>query len=619
MALEDITFLKEFLAAIVHNSTIILLAEKQKYYNVLFEPTAKEAVSERVVSMLSSMPSFLEAIGLKTLAQVAEEKRALSGSVDTTSVLPVTILESLAKCRQNRSYMLQLVVLYRSCINRTSRGITPLEPEAKLAIMNASPWVVHLWKVLPTVFAMIMHLHSLWDGRWWQPDAVTGKALLPMELASVLEMSELEKAAILSVNATEASDREHDRVRNSLECLDLHVHHVQNWLRTFRESLYGLLNLASYLVPGDYFYNAQLAPALLTNVFGSVTSLNNNHWRSLVNFLRPIIVNCPKEHFDSVLKPIVPALATFLGNKLNAEWKQAVDSGLILGTLEEAENTVQSTSDTLDTDSAAAKNEVLSQKILRDVTRGWTDIWAHVLMPPVNLPNVQKEKKGKASGNRLAPDFGAFTDLAMYLLSANEIVEPVLYTMMYSMTWKDTKTCTINARILERLMPLLLQDPKFHSFYGKDVYFAALQAFHDGYHQEGHDQLIGLMTSLYILLRPLSPLPAETLSSLVPSLKTPEAICAFELKLSAEKQPAVQRKIMKDALKEIAGVKPGQWFRNPDGVADNKSGGGGLSSMRKIPDRLLLMKKRAPGPDGWHEAVDGGAHVDLGLLDLFRP
>ena len=73
------------------------------------------------------------------------------------------------------------------------------------------------------------------------------------------------------------------------------------------------------------------------------------------------------------------------------------------------------------------------------------------------------------------PDFGAYTDLVMFLLNTPATAEPVLYTMMYSMTWKDTRTCTQMSKILAKLVPLLIQDAKFHAFLSKEVMMHALQ------------------------------------------------------------------------------------------------------------------------------------------------
>jgi hypothetical protein len=137
---------------------------------------------------------------------------------------------------------------------------------------------------------------------------------------------------------------------------------------------------------------------------------------------------------------------------------------------------------------------------------------------------------------------------------------------------------------------------------------------HDGYHQEGHDLLISLITDLYIQVRRVNPLPAETLASVIPNLANPATLAEFEQRLSSEAQPAQQRKIVKEALRGILGLKPGQWFRN---AASGEDGLG--KNMKRMAERFTVKKRSVVGEQGWHDAVDSGAPIDLGLLDLFRP
>lgn len=73
------------------------------------------------------------------------------------------------------------------------------------------------------------------------------------------------------------------------------------------------------------------------------------------------------------------------------------------------------------------------------------------------------------------PEFGMYTDLVMFLLNNQATVEPILYTMMYSITWKDTRTCTQMSKILSKLTPLLIQDAKFHPFLSRELLMHALQ------------------------------------------------------------------------------------------------------------------------------------------------
>jgi exportin-5 len=223
---------------------------------------------------------------------------------------------------------------------------------------------------------MIERVHSLWDSKLW-----TSANSLPRELESILDITPIEKSIILGASSTEAAEEEHNRTKSPASTVDQFIHQIRNWLRMYRENLYAIIAQASYLVPGDFFFNPTLAPSLLNHLFGSVTSITNHHWRSLLIVIRPLIINCPAQHFQSVLGQVVPPLATYLGNKLNEEWKRAVDAGVVMGTIEEAEMALGSSESMEDKGGKGVSNEVLEHKILRDVTRGWTDILAAIFMP----------------------------------------------------------------------------------------------------------------------------------------------------------------------------------------------------------------------------------------------
>ncbi len=102
-------------------------------------------------------------------------------------------------------------------------------------------------------------------------------------------------------------------------------------------------------------------------------------------FLKPFILNCPKEFHQSLIEPILTPVVTFIGKKLDGEWKDVLKKGLVqAGNLEEAQNTNQSTDSANMFDNEGELNnmdgnvsdEILQQKSLRELTRTWCDIWA---------------------------------------------------------------------------------------------------------------------------------------------------------------------------------------------------------------------------------------------------
>ena len=109
----------------------------------------------------------------------------------------------------------------------------------------------------------------------------------------------------------------------------------------------------------------------------------------------------------------------------------------------------------------------------------------------------------------------------------------------------------------------------------------------------------------------------ETLANVVPSFASdPRKLEQFDQKLSAESAPAAQRKLMKQALQEIIGTKPGEWFRNQQ--QELGGAGGNANNAKLLLKRQLKPTGAADVNGGWHTAIDAGVNPDLGLLELFH-
>ncbi|CAG8523066.1 11810_t:CDS:10 [Acaulospora colombiana] len=99
-------------------------------------------------------------------------------------------------------------------------------------------------------------------------------------------------------------------------------------------------------------------------------------------------------------------------------------------------------------------------------------------------------------------------------------------------------------------------------FVGKTLLAAALQALNDGYHKEIHPVIISLITDLYIDLRPLSPIPYETLAQLLNMDHV--RLQEFETSLSQATESKARKIIVRNFLEGITGLSTGEWFKVPD-------------------------------------------------------
>ena len=83
-------------------------------------------------------------------------------------------------------------------------------------------------------------------------------------------------------------------------------------------------------------------------------------------------------------------------------------------------------------------------------------------------------------------------------------------------------------------------------------------------------------------------------------------LAKFDAKLLAEGSGANQRRMVKEALRDVIGVNPSQWFRKLDA---NSS----AALVLSVPEKLFINKRPAQQTD----AADVGENEDLGLLNLF--
>jgi hypothetical protein len=418
-------------------------------FQPIFDAMAQEVFSPTATSALTSVESFLEATGLKALVefvQTLKQSRGTLTALDLSQIkdLPPQLLATLQEKRYIRGYLLHLVATYKGCLSRTTRSNAQHSPDERRAFLLQSPWAVHLRKVLPTFFNMVRLIHGLWDSRYW--DAADRVGFFPKEFESLLAISPTERLIILGSSPSEASEEDHLKWSRNPHTVEDWLYQLRNWLRLFRETLYAALGQATYLVPGDCFYgppegSTTLAQQMMENVFGSVTCLSNLHWRSLlVLFLKPFIQNCPTEHLNSVLGTILPALVTFVGNKLHTEWNEVLQRGdAQIGTMEEADAAFRSLSSLTGSegaDKAETSDEIVNQKILRDFTRAWSDLWSSVFCPAKGVPYYTirsdcvdildaarrdapvpaKIARKLTTVNRPVPDFGGYTDLVHFLL-----------------------------------------------------------------------------------------------------------------------------------------------------------------------------------------------------------
>lgn len=596
------SFLNEFLVSIVFHSDYIDPNSKISLYQNLYSEQLRE-----IPGNLSDMDSFLQQTGLASInSTVKTMKSSGIGDPINQSNLSSDFLLQVQNAEYFRSLLWYSVNTYKSCLSRTVRIGHSTDSEIRHQIIHQSPWASNVSQTMPYFCSLVRHLHSVWNPSLWNVQFAS-------EMNFVLNLCMIDRKIILNHTNFDDDDstKATDYPKNSL---NQYLHDYQGWMRMFRDALYGLLGQVAYL---PQFYNIEnLADLFINNVFFGIDWMSNHHLKSLnQHVIRPIVSTCPEGCFESLLGRILPPIINFIYSRLDNNWSDLAKKGMLAGTLEQAEAAYYTEADSKEAD------EVIYQKTLRDLTRSWIDMWSAIFLQTKENKGAKEDKqkiqsastgqKLKGIPSRQMPEFGPMTRLVEYLIFSDEISKLLVLSFAGSMIWKDTKSCINASRILVRIMPLLAEKEKWHSILCQNILHSALSAIHDGYHQEGHDHIVALITDIYVLLRPKTDMISKAMTSFIPALTDPASFEQFERRIAMENSPSAQRRLVKEVLKDMAGKKPGQWFKKMDH--------GSQAALRmSIPEKMVgktLFGSTDLSQNTQGNQLDG--QEDIGLDGLF--
>ncbi|TPX64126.1 hypothetical protein SpCBS45565_g06114 [Spizellomyces sp. 'palustris'] len=301
--------------------------------------------------------------------------------------------------------------------------------------------------------------------------------------------------------------------------------------------------------------------------------------------MRPLILNCPPGFDSTILEPILSPFLRSLMSKLDREWRELVERGIRL-TNEEAEEATDMSDD------------IIAEKMLRDVTRAYVDLIAALLAPAT--PAAKKKEENTA--NLLKQSFQN-PDLVRFLLWDEAISGPLLSSITHLVTYKDTQTSRKAAVTCSKLLPVLVGHYEFHVWLGKDLLMCLLEALHDPYHQEIHSDIISTIADVYVRLRPVSMLPYETFGSL-PGMNV-DSLKAFEESLAKKSSAKEQNAIVKGFLQSITGIAISQQGKKQE------------SFVLNIPEKQLMTRQPRQSRDEDHEGEAANEWFS-GLFDQGR-
>lgn len=296
--------------------------------------------------------------------------------------------------------------------------------------------------------------------------------------------------------------------------------------------------------------------------------------------MKSFIVKCPAVCFDEVLTPILPAYFTFITQKLNIEWR-------------EFDKIQPSTTNGDEDEKPSETEEVIFQKILRDLTRVFSEIMLAIFNPKQALDRITAEAlkdqdEHELDKNRPLIDF--------LLFAKREMTEPILNSLVSFLSWKDTMSVKRIVSVCFRIITLVHTNETFHPFLVDALLVSAIKNLNDSYFLECQTEMIALISFLYQHVRPLSQGVMQVMIRL-PNM-TVEKVQTFEQAFFKEKTDKKQKALMRNFLHEVTGKNVGSWFKNK-------------VSILNLPEKLFINR-------GIMTNLQTENQETVGLLEFFE-
>ncbi|KAI8619689.1 hypothetical protein BC830DRAFT_722535 [Chytriomyces sp. MP71] len=490
----------EFLLALIHHSSKSMPEKQIMFGRILGSYVHEwEALDE---SAFSSVGALIEALGVSRIA--------------VNGQLAPAELTAIETWRQKVNVSVRAWMMW---MKRTDT--------------KPSLWPQYVYRILPKILVIVRAIHELSDPTVW--------VNIPANLHINTSISEGMKEAILKKSNITAAKGASNDFKGFMTT-------IESWVAGIREACYTIIGTLTSIGPTIYAI-PNISSILLGCIFGrGAAHLSTRHWKSLVSsIVRPLLVHCPPDARANIFNVIFPHFSRFLDEKLKTEWN----------TLELAKQGAVVIDESGEDDEV--NEEVVAEKLLRDLTRTYADLLTAIASPNEGKP-VSKREEETMSDER---------SLNCYVISDQAVFSSVFQCLLTVMLLKDTVASRKSILCIVKSVPLLVKMMRADvmQFLGDIVMRACLEVFHDGYFQEVHNEAIVLMSDIYAFLREHnSPVAYQTLLSL-PGMSS-DSVQAFDNAfMLPHKTKREKHVIIKDFLKNIRGASVSEAFKQFDGKA----------------------------------------------------
>ncbi|CAJ1067387.1 exportin-5 [Xyrichtys novacula] len=447
-----------------------------------------------------------------------------------------------------------------------------------------NPCTAQFLLLLPNLLALIRTHNSL-----FLPENI---ARLSETFSRAHEVMDAEKNVVLGLSQHLLDVYDAPVYRTNLE-------RMQGFFTTLYDNCFHVLGNAGPSLQQDFYTIERLAEEIAGSAFVSLDHVPDHRLRPMIRvFLKQLVISCPQEYYNSLLRPLLGPLFTYMLQRLNSKW-QVINQRTSISGEDEEEVVVCHDSQ--------VTQEMLEEQLVRLLTREVLDLLTvccisrKVPEPAANKEEGDEEDMMMDSVQTVSPaqPTEELTELGKSLMKHENIYMTLLTLSFTSLSWKDTTNCH---RTASMVCWTLLQQVVGGNLLAEAVtwfYTSVLRGLQvHGQHEVCNLALCQLAMLIYDNLRPRYT-ELRSVMVQIPNINV-EALDQYDHRLMDPNAQKVAHKKRKDQFKKLIAGTVGkalcQQFRKE-------------VHIRNLPS---LFKKQKPDK----EVADSEA---LGLAALFSP
>ncbi|XP_071432148.1 exportin-5 isoform X1 [Pithys albifrons albifrons] len=443
--------------------------ERQKaFLEELMAPVAGLWLSPEMQRVLSDPEAFISYVGAdnKTASPVLEDPSGLNRS--RISFCVTTIMGVVKRAR------------WPAALEEAKAGGFFLGYLPSGTPIYRNPCTEQVLKLFDNLLALIRTHNNL-----YMPEIM---ARLGDTFAKALDMLEVEKNTLLGLPQPLLELYDSPVYKTVLE-------RMQGFFCTLYDNCFHILGNAGPSMQQDFYTVEGLATQLLSSAFNNLNNIPDYRLRPMLRvFVKPLVLSCPSEYYETLVCPILGPLFTYLHMRLSQKW-QVISQRTMLCEDDAADDNPES-------------QEVLEEQLVRLLTREVMDL---VTVCCVSKKNVEHNTTAAVDGDddeamatEVTPSANAeLTELGKCLMKQEDVCTAVLITAYTSLSWKDTLSCQRTTTqicwpLLKQVLPGNLLPDAVSWFFTSVLRGLQVHGQHDGCMAA----LVNLAFQIYEALRP---------------------------------------------------------------------------------------------------------------------